>query len=282
MTTAFVLGGGGLLGACEAGMARALLESGIRPDLVIGTSIGAINGAAIAADPTVEGADRLVQMWGRLSDDDVLGGSVFGRLGALLRTRTSLHAPDELATLLERHLPIRRIEDLPVAFECVAASIERAQEHWFTSGDLVPAVLASCALPGVFPPVPIDGEHYLDGGLVNSIPIARAIARGADEIWVLHVGRIEEPLAPPRRPWEVAFVAFEIARRHRFNNDLAQVPEGVAVHVLPTGLGERRPTTWSNLRYRDQRRIGDRAEVAYVASRDYVRELSRPETANRT
>src|SRR4051794_14602482 len=154
MTTAFVLGGGGLLGACEAGMARALLESGIRPDLVIGTSIGAINGAAIAADPTVDGADRLVDMWARLSDDDVLGGSVFGRLGALLRTRTSLHAPDELATLLERQLPVRRFEDLPVAFECVAASIERAQEHWFTSCDLVPAGPASWPLPRVFPPGP--------------------------------------------------------------------------------------------------------------------------------
>jgi len=256
-------------------MARALLESGVRPDLVVGTSIGAINGAAIAADPSVEGADRLVEMWSRLSDDDVLGGSVFGRLGSLLRTRTSLHAPDELSSLLQQRIPARRIEELPVTFECVAASIERAQEHWFTCGDLVPAVLASCALPGVFPPVLIDGEHYLDGGLVNSIPIARAIMRGADEIWVLHVGRIEEPLEPPRLPWEVAFVAFEIARRHRFNNDLTQVPDGVAVHVLPTGLGERRPTTWSNLRYRDRRRIGDRAEVAYQASRDYVRELGR-------
>src|SRR3954453_17655200 len=115
MTTAFVLGGGGLLGACEAGMARALLESGVRPDLVVGTAIGPINGAAIAADPTVEGADRLVEMWSRLSDDDVLGGSVFGRLGALLRTRTSLHAPDELATLLERQLAVRRIGDPPGA-----------------------------------------------------------------------------------------------------------------------------------------------------------------------
>src|SRR3954452_8259147 len=122
MTTAFVLGGGGLLGACEAGMARALLESGIRPDLVIGTSIGAINGAAIAADPTVEGADRLGEGWGRASGEDVLGGWVFGRLGALLRTRPSLHAPDDLSMWLERQLPIRRIEDLPVAFECVAAS----------------------------------------------------------------------------------------------------------------------------------------------------------------
>lgn len=275
MTTAFVLGGGGLLGACEAGMARALLECGVVPDLVVGTSIGAINGAAIAADPTAEGAARLVAMWDRLSDDDVLGGSVLGRLGALLRTRTSLHAPDQLAELLRREIPVPTIEELPVAFECVAASIERAQEHWFTSGDLVTAVLASCALPGVFPPVVVDGEHYLDGGLVNSIPIARAIARGADEVWVLHVGRIEEPLTPPRLPWEVGFVAFEVARRHRFHHDLAQVPDGVTVHVLPTGLGERRSTTWSNLRYRDRRRIGDRATTAYQASLDYVRGLGR-------
>lgn len=277
-----MLGGGGLLGACEAGMARALLESGVTPDLVVGTSIGAINGAAVAADPTPAGAERLIGMWDRLGADDVLGGSVVGRIGALLRTRTSLHAPDELAGLLEREFPQRRIEDLPVAFECVAASIERAEEHWFTSGPLVPAVLASCALPGVFPPVLIDGEHYLDGGLVNSIPIARAIAQGAEEVWVLHVGRIEEPLSPPRLPWEVAFVAFEVARRHRFNSDLARVPDGVTVHVLPTGLGERRPTTWSNLRYRDRRRIGDRAHVAYEASLDYLRRCGQTTTAGQS
>lgn len=277
-----MLGGGGLLGACEAGMARALLESGVTPDLVVGTSIGAINGAAVAADPTPAGAERLIGMWDRLGADDVLGGSVVGRIGALLRTRTSLHAPDELGGLLEREFPQRRIEDLPVAFECVAASIERAEEHWFTSGPLVPAVLASCALPGVFPPVLIDGEHYLDGGLVNSIPIARAIAQGAEEVWVLHVGRIEEPLSPPRLPWEVAFVAFEVARRHRFNSDLARVPDGVTVHVLPTGLGERRPTTWSNLRYRDRRRIGDRAHVAYEASLDYLRRCGQTTTAGQS
>ncbi|HMC71584.1 MAG TPA: patatin-like phospholipase family protein, partial [Mycobacteriales bacterium] len=99
--------------------------------------------------------------------------------------------------------------------------------------------------------------------------------------WVMHVGRIEEPLTPPRLPWEVAFVAFEVARRHRFNNDLAQVPEGISVHVLPTGLGERRPTTWSNFRYRDRRRIGDRAELAYKASLDYVRGLGHVEAVNR-
>jgi len=87
---------------------------------------------------------------------------------------------------------------------------------------------------------------------------------------VLHVGRIEEPLAAPQRLWEVAFVSFEIARRHRFNADLRAIPEDITVHVLPTGAGQRRPTTWSNLRYRDIRRIGDRVERAYEATGDYL------------
>jgi NTE family protein len=267
--TAFVLGGGGLLGACEAGMARALLEAGVKPEIIVGTSIGAINGAAIASDPTPEGAAALAALWDDLGAQNVLGGSVLGRLGELVRTRTSLHSSAALRSLLAERLPAT-FDELAVPFECVAASIEQAREHWFTSGDLIEAVLASSALPGILPAVEFDGEHFLDGGLVNSIPIARAVARGATEVWVLHVGRLEEPLSVPRYPWEVGFVAFEIARRHRFHTDLAVLPDGVDVHVLPTGLGDRRPSTWSNLRYRDNDRIGDRVRLAYEATRDYV------------
>jgi NTE family protein len=266
--TAFVLGGGGLLGAAEAGMARALLERGVVPDLILGTSIGAINGAVIASDPSAETADKLGQMWRELGADDVLGGSVLGRIGQLLRTRTSLHSHSALRDLLAGYLPAE-FDDLSVAFQCVAASIEQARENWFTEGPLIDAVLASAALPGVFPAVEIGGQHYLDGGLVNSIPISRAVAEGADVVWVLHVGRVEEPLTAPRFPWEVGFVAFEVARRHRFHTDLATLPDGVTVHVLPTG-GDARASSWSNLRYRDTRRIGDRPTLAYVATLAYL------------
>lgn len=254
-------------------MARALLEAGVVPDLVLGTSIGAINGAAVAADPTPEGAQRLIRTWDALAAGEVLGGSLIGRVGRIVRSGTSLHDGDDLRRLLLAHLPASRFDDLVVAFECVAASIEAAREHWFTEGDLVEAVLASCALPGVFPPVRIGDEHFLDGGLVNSIPLARAVAAGADTVWVLHVGRIEERLDVPRRPWEVGFVAFEIARRHRFHADLACVPDDVTVHVLPTGLPSRHAATWSNLRYRDPRRIGASAERAYEATRAYLDEV---------
>lgn len=259
-----------MLGAAEVGMARALLEAGIRPDLICGTSIGAINGAAVAADPTPEGARRLLEMWDALGGNGVLDGSFVGRAAALVTRRTALHGNAKLRRVLGERLPAR-FEDLAVPFECVAASIERAREHWFDTGGLIEPVLASCALPGVFPPVRIGDEHFFDGGLVNSIPLDRAVKHGADTIWVLHVGRVEEDLSAPRFLWEVAFVAFEISRRHRFFGDLERMSSDVTVHVLPTGLPRRSSSTWSNLRYRDARRISGRAELAYAATCEYLK-----------
>ncbi len=270
---AFVLGGGGHLGAHEVGMLRALLERGIRPDLVLGTSVGAINGAAVAADPSVAAVARLAQMWAAIAERDVFDGSILARLGTLARTRTHLHSNDSLRALLADSLPVQRIEQLAVPFQCVAASIEQASEHWFTEGPLVDAVLASASVPGILPPYEIDGEHFLDGGIVNSIPVGRAVVLGATCIYVMHVGRLDRPLAPPRWPWEVGLVAFEIARRHRFLGDLAALPEGVGVHVLPTGQGDPpRYNDLSQLRYRDSGGSTELIARAHEASLAYLRE----------
>jgi NTE family protein len=275
---AFVLGGGGgPLGAHEVGMLRALLEHGIVPDLVLGTSVGAINGAAVAADPTVHGVERLADLWCHIGGGAVFGGSVLRRARTLARTRTHLHSSDALRARLTVALGTARIEDLAVAFQCVAASIERAAEHWFADGPLVDAVLASAAVPGILPPVQIGGEHFIDGGIVNSIPVSRAVALGARRIYVLHVGRLGRPLEPPRWPWEVALVAFEVARRHRFLGDLAALPEDVDVHVLPTGQRDPpRFTDLSQFRYRDSSGIAARMERAHEASARYLDEHDRP------
>lgn len=268
---AFVLGGGGVLGAAEAGMLRALMDRGVVPDVVVGTSVGAINGAAIACDPTPEAALALCSMWTDVSRAGVFSGGVFSKLRTFARTRTHAHADEPLRALLEDRLPAKDFADLAVPFQCVAASIERAAEHWFTAGPLVPAVLASCAVPGVLPPVEIDGEHFIDGGIVNSIPVGRAGALGASTVYVMHVGRIERPLEPPRTPWEVGLVAFEVARRHRFVTDMAAMPQGVTVHVLPTGVSDPpRYTDLSNLRVGDFSRIGDRVQLAYDATSAYL------------
>ncbi len=268
MTTAFVLGGGGVLGAHEVGMLRALAEAGIRPDLVVGTSVGAINGAFVAADPPGAAA-RLGQLWQGEALRGAFSETVWGRAVRLARSGTHLHSIEPLHQLLDSMLPGADFADLELPFHCVAASIERASARWFSSGPIVPAVLASCAVPGLLPPVAVGGEHYFDGGLVDSIPFGRAIALGARTVYVLHVGRIERPLTVPRRPWEVGLVAFEIARRHRFHEEMAALPGDVRVHVLPAG-GDRRPPDLSQLRYRDKTRVGASIERAYAAAASYL------------
>ena len=270
--TAFVLGGGGVLGAGEVGMLRALLEAQVVPDLVVGTSVGALNGAFLAADPTVEATVRLADLWRGLSGEGgVFAGSVGQRLGTALRSRTHLHPGRPLRELLSRHLPVERIEDLQVPFQCVAACIERAAEHWFSQGPLADAVLASAAVPGLLAPVRIGDEHFFDGGLVNSIPISRAVELGATTVFVLQVGRVERPLTVPTRPWEVGLVAFEIARRHRFATDMASLPPSVTVHVLPNG--DDVPQGVAQLRYRDARRVGTRVDHAHEATTAYLASL---------
>src|SRR5215213_11944067 len=266
--TAFVLGGGGgPLGAHEVGMLQALAERGIVPDLVLGTSVGAINGAAFAADPTVQGVERLTAMWSDMQAGDVFSGSLLGRVATLARTRTHLHEAGPLRALLAGGLGDRRIEDLELPFQCVAASIERAGEHWFTDGPVVDAVLASASVPGILPPVEIEGEHFVDGGIVNSIPVNRAVQLSATRIYVLHVGRLDRPLSPPRWPWEVGLVAFEIARRHRVVGDLAALPAGIEAHVLPTGWTDPpRYSALKQLRYRDASRVRERIGSAQEAT----------------
>jgi NTE family protein len=274
---AFVLGGGGVLGATQVGMLRALLEAGRRPSLVVGTSVGALNGAAIAADPSARGVAVLAELWSALSDSGMFSGSLLSQAGRLARHRTHLHSAAPLRRLLGENLP-ERIEDLAVPFQCVAASIERATAHWFSSGPLADAVLASCAVPGLLPPVEIDGEHFLDGGLVHSIPVGRALALGATEIYVLHVGRIERPLVPPKSPWDLGLVAFEIARRHRFVEEMSTLPPEVRAHVLPSGEDS---APLISLRYRSTADVASRVERGYQAAAAYLAGLPAAGAAGR-
>jgi NTE family protein len=271
MTVAFVLGGGGVRGAVHVGMVQALLEAGRRPDLVVGTSIGAINGAAVAADPTPAVVDRLLAAWSSPVAAAVYGEPWYRQIGHLARSRTHVFDPAKLRSLVIEALGGHRtFADLEVPLVVSAASIERAAEHWFDDGPLVDAVIASASVPGALPPAEIDGQHYVDGGIVNSIPLGEAVRRGADTVYVLQVGRIEEPLAPPRKPSDVAKVAFEISRRHRFFRELDDVPDGVAVHVLPSGgpvPGDEKLGSFKRLDA-TRRRIAQ----SYEASRAYLAE----------
>lgn len=271
VTTAFVLGGGGVLGAVEVGMLRALLERDIVPDLVLGTSVGALNGALVAREPHVDVVDRLAELWAATAQGrDVYGDRPLRTVRRVVSTGTHIYSSAPLRRRLEEELGETTFEELPVSFGVCAASIERAAEHWFTSGPVVPAILASAAVPGLLPPAEVGGEHFLDGGLVNSIPVGRAVELGATRIFVLQVGRIDRPLTPPTRPWEVARVSFEVARRHRFTREMATIPDGVEAHVLPAAGTSSRDD--SLLAHRDFSRVQARIDATYAASRAYLDE----------
>jgi NTE family protein len=272
VTTAFVLGGGGVLGAVEVGMLRALFERDVRPDLVLGTSIGAFNGALVANQPELAVVELLTDLWRSVGSarEAGYGDRPLRSVRRAVRSGTHLWSAAPLRKRLEQQLGDRTFEELPVRFQVCAASIERSAEHWFSTGRVVDAVVASAAVPGLLPPAKVGDEHYLDGGIVNSIPLGRAVTLGATRVFVLQVGRLDRPLQPPRRPWEVARVSFEIARRHRFVRELSELPDSVECHVLPArGTSSRDDTL---LGTRDFSSVQERIDATYEASRAYLEE----------
>lgn len=260
---AFVLSGGGNLGALQIGMLRALVERDIRPDLVIGCSVGAINGAGLAEDPTLVGVGRLERLWRELDGKDLMPSGFLPRAVGLARKGEAIHDNEGLRRALEDQLAARTFEDLAVPFQCVATDVLGVREVWFGSGPLVEPILASAALPAVYPAVEIDGVRYLDGAIVDDVPMGRAVELGARTVYVLQVGAFSRPRPEPRRPLDVAIQAYWIARHHRFKRELAAVPPAVTVHLLPTGQTP-------SMRYNDFTRSAELIGLAYAASSDYL------------
>jgi len=271
--TAFVLSGGGLLGSTQVGMLQALIEAGITPDLVLGASIGAINGAGFAQQPTADGVARLTQLWLDVVEQSPFSGSVIERVSTLARSRVSLFENESLKNLLEAQLNATNIEDLKTKFECVAVRIEDAREVWFDAGPLVPAILASSAAPGIYPPVKIDGSHYMDGGIVNPIPVDRARKLGATRIFVLQVGKMEQLLPIPNNPISSALTALEIARRARFNAAVAKTKQTTELHLLPTGSNTILSVDRAAFDPREAKRVLERMDSAYAATSEYLANL---------
>jgi NTE family protein len=261
---AFVLGGGGNLGAIQVGQLRALLEHRIVPDLVVGCSVGALNGAAIAGSPTLEEVDRLAELWRGLGPQDVFPASRWGR-GPWMFVRNGPSAfPDHgLRRIIEGWLRYRTFEEARVPLWVVATSLRTGAERWFGSGDVTRPLMASTALPGVFPPVRIDGEDLIDGGVVNNVPVSRAFAVRARRVYVLDVGALERARPEPRRPYEVLLQAVSIARASRLRIEQENVPEGVQLIRLPA-------VDVGKLRYDNFSRTAELIERAHEATSSFL------------
>ncbi len=237
--TAFVLSGGGNLGAVQVGMLRALVERDVVPDLVVGCSVGAVNGAAFAAEPGIRGVHRLERIWSRLADgepDIMPNRGLLPMAVQLARKGPSIHSQDALHQLLTDELVATEFENLAVPFACVACNLDTAGEHWFDSGELIPRLMASAALPGIYPPVELDGVRFFDGGVVNEVPLGRAVELGATTIYLLHVGHLDDrAMDQANRPFDVLAHAYWTLRANRLDDELARLPDHITLHDLDAG-----------------------------------------------
>ena len=263
--TAFVLAGGGSRGAVQVGMLSELVARGIRADRVFGASVGAINGAAYAGSPNPEGIERMVHIWRDLKGTDIFPRGVLDGPWAFLQKRASVHSNTGLRSIIEAGIDFENLQDSTVPFEVVTTSLTDGRERWLAHGNAVEAILASSAIPSIFPPVVIDGDVLVDGGVVNNVPISRAISAGCTRIYVLLCGPLFYHPRPPKRPAEAALTAFFVAIHARFVRELAMLPPGVEVVVF-SGGGE------PSAQYRDFSATAElmeegRIEVAEVLDR---------------
>lgn len=186
--TAFVLSGGSSLGAIQVGMLQALMEAGIKPDFLIGTSVGAVNAAWLAGQPDLGGALKLAEIWTGLRRQDVFPLNPWAGAQGLLGRTNHVISNSGLRNILEKNLPYQRLEEASVPVHVLTTDLKTGRAVVISSGPAVPALLASTAIPGVFPPVTIGRRELIDGGVANHTPIAAALALGASKVIVLPIG----------------------------------------------------------------------------------------------
>jgi NTE family protein len=264
MTTAFVLSGGGSLGAVQVGMLQALDERGIRPDLLIGTSAGALNAAYLAGHGMDgESLGHLADLWRRLRRQDVFPADPIRFALALRGTQPSLCSSDAFRRLVSAHLSYRRLEDADIPVHLVATDVLSGEEVLLSSGDAVDCALASAAIPAVFPPVDVEGRLLWDGGVADNAAISQALALGAERVYVLPAGVACALPAPPRGALASALHALTLLIEQRLILEVALLGERAELHVLPPLC----PLGVSSVDFRHGAELIDRARRA---TRDWL------------
>ena len=232
-TTAFVLSGGGSLGSVQVGMLLALAEREVVPDFIVGTSVGAINAAYLAGHRGIDGVRSLAEIWSGLSRRDIFPTDPLRLIRVAARREAGFANPAPLRRLLERHLGYDRIEDAGCSLTVVATEVATGREVHVARGNVVDAVMASAALPGVFPPVQVGAHLLMDGGVVNNTPISAAVAHGADVVYVLPTGYACALAGAPKSPIGMAMHAVTVAIQQRLISDVQALQGSVMLRVAP-------------------------------------------------
>lgn len=234
MTTAFVLSGGGSLGAVQVGMLAALGEQDIRPDVLIGTSAGALNAVYIASRGfNTETIAGLADIWRGLRRQQVFPVDPLRQTLALVGRRPSLYSMRPLRRIVETHLAVDNLEDTRIPVHVVATDALSGEEVILSDGDAVAAVLASAAIPAVFRPVERDGRLLVDGAVSNNTAVSRAVEFGADRIVIIPAGSACALSEAPKTPLAAATHALTLLLEQRLIVEVAHLAEKVEILVAP-------------------------------------------------
>ncbi len=231
---AFVLSGGASLGSIQVGQLRALYERKIGPDLIVGTSAGAVNGAYIASRPAIlETALGLAAIWRRLHWFEVFPPNPVTATLGLTGHRDHLVPNTGLKELLNKHQQFKRMEDATIPFHVIATDVRSGRELRLSTGDAESAVLASSAIPGVYPAIEREGEVLVDGGVSNNTPISDAAELGATKIYVLPTGSTCELVKPPTGAIPMLVHAITLLINQRLTDDIRRFSHASELIVLP-------------------------------------------------
>lgn len=266
---AFVLSGGGNRGPLQVGALKALLEHGIEPDFLVGTSAGAINAVALAADPTIEGVERLAAAWRSVRRQDIYPGNRFTILWRLLTHQDSLFDGSGLRRVLQAHLPpgIRTFGDLQRPCYVTAADLRTQRLILFgedPSAPLLEAVLASASVPVIHPPVRFRNMQLVDGGVVAVVPITIALEKGAEELYILDLSFSPQVLPPRCGLAEIAITAYQTLLSEQTLDDLYDALQSHATvhHICLTAFRE--------ISFLDFSRTAQMLEAGYEAMQRYL------------
>ena len=233
MTTAFVLTGGANLGAVQVGMLHALAEAGVRPDLVTGASVGSLNGAWVATHEWPGGLSGLDGLWRGLRRGQVFPLHPVRVLAGVLGRTNHLVDPGPLGRLIAAGLPVDSFEATRIPFHAVATDVTTGLEVTLSAGSLGRALLASAALPGIFPPVTVEGHELMDGGVADNAPLSVAVELGATDVWVLPTGYSCALPRAPRHPLAQVLHALSLLVQQRLIHEVGRYQNQVDLRVLP-------------------------------------------------
>ena len=254
--TAFVLAGGGSLGAVQVGMLKALVAHGVQADMVVGSSVGAINGAYFAGRPTVEGIAALDQLWRGLRRNDIFPLQ-WRTLARFIWRRDFLVSTSGLLNLIDQNVPYRNLEEARLPIHIVTTNFLTGATVVLSSGPASQAILASCAIPVAFSPVAVGSRHLADGGIASNTPIRTAIENGANRLIIMPTGYACALQKPPAGAIASALHGLTLLIAGQLTKELKTIEADVTFHVVPSLC----PVTVSAYDFSQTGTLIDRAET---------------------